>query len=92
MDVDMNGIPDECAPEAFIRGDCSADGAFNLADAITLHTIQTFSGDYTVVFDAWMNALGPFPGGGSGSTEFLTYGVGGDGTTNNFPSGSGVGA
>lgn len=37
---------------------------------------QSFSGDYTLSFDLWMNANGPFPGGGAGSTEFGTAAVG----------------
>lgn len=53
------------------------------ASGITLHTIQQFTGTYIVRFDAWINANGPFPGGGTGSTEFLTAGVGGDGSTVN---------
>ncbi len=32
LDVDGNGVPDEC--ESFRRGDCNADGGFDLADAI----------------------------------------------------------
>lgn len=52
-------------------------------EAITLHTKNSFSGDYVVTFDAWLNVNGPFPLGGSGSTKFLTAGVGGNGTTNN---------
>jgi hypothetical protein len=51
------------------------------AAAITLHTNMAFNGPYIVKFDAWINANGPFPAGGAGSTEFLTAGVGGDGTT-----------
>ena len=37
---------------------------------------QSFSGDYRLHFDAWINVNGPFPGGGVGSTEFLTSGLG----------------
>ena len=43
-------------------------------------TNQNFSGDYRLRFDAWINVNGPFPGGGGGSTEFLTAGVGTSGT------------
>ena len=50
---------------------------------ITLHTLVPFTGDFVVKFDAWVNANGPFPGGGGGSTEFLTMGVGGDSATTN---------
>jgi hypothetical protein len=42
-------------------------------------TNQSFSGDYRVHFDAWINVNGPLPGGG-GSTEFLTAGIGTSGT------------
>ena len=37
---------------------------------------QSFSGDYRLHFDMWINVNGPFPGGGSSSTEFLTAGIG----------------
>ncbi len=53
------------------------------ASGITLHTIQQFTETYIVRFDAWINANGPFPADGTGSTEFLTAGVGGDGITVN---------
>lgn len=39
-------------------------------------TNQSFSGDYRLHFDGWINVNGPFPGGGQGSTEFLTAGIG----------------
>jgi hypothetical protein len=37
---------------------------------------QGFAGDHRLHFDLWLNANGPFPAGGVGSTEFLTAGVG----------------
>jgi len=37
---------------------------------------QSFTGDYRLHFDAWVNVNGPFPGGGASSTEFLTAGLG----------------
>lgn len=42
---------------------------------------QNFTGDYVLKFDLWMNANGPFPNGGTGSTEFASAGLGlaGDG-------------
>jgi hypothetical protein len=43
-------------------------------------TNKTFSGDYRLRFDGWININGPFPGGGAGSTEFLTAGLGTSGT------------
>jgi hypothetical protein len=68
-------------------------------EAVTLHSVQSFSGKYTVQYDAWVNANGPFPGGGAGSTEYITFGIGSDGATvnrHNFsagsPSGIGSGA
>jgi GH25 family lysozyme M1 (1,4-beta-N-acetylmuramidase) len=39
-------------------------------------TNQSFSGDYRLHFDAWINVNGPLPGGGASSTEFLTAGIG----------------
>lgn len=53
---------------------------------------QSFSGAYRLNFDMWINANGPFPGGGTGSTEYLTAGVGYNGTTvnNSGTSGSGT--
>lgn len=37
---------------------------------------HSFSGDYRLRFDMWLNANGPFPDGGIGSTEYLTGGLG----------------
>lgn len=37
---------------------------------------QGFVGNYRLRFDMWINANGPFPDGGTGSTEHLTAGVG----------------
>jgi hypothetical protein len=63
-----------------------------LAGGITLHTKSGFTGDYVVKFDAWLNVNGPFPGGGSGSTNYLSAGVGGDGLTNNRINSNGASA
>lgn len=41
-------------------------------------TTLSMSGAYQVRFDFWINANGPFPGGGAGSTEFIGGGVGYD--------------
>lgn len=51
-----------------------------------------FLGDYTLRYDLWMNANGPFPGGGTGSTEFTTAGVGTTGLAVQKSSGSANGA
>lgn len=37
------------------------------------------SGDYVLSFDWWANFNGPFPGGGSGSTNLSTFGIGTEG-------------
>ncbi|HEX5177092.1 MAG TPA: hypothetical protein VFV83_08690 [Chthoniobacteraceae bacterium] len=42
---------------------------------------RSFAGDFTIRFDMWINANGPFPGGGIGSTQFVTAGVGTAGMT-----------
>jgi hypothetical protein len=63
----------------------------NAAESIMLYTLAQYSGDYTVRFDGWLNVNGPFPEGGSGSTNYLTAGVGNDGGTNNFVANTGAG-
>ncbi|MBP7747815.1 MAG: PEP-CTERM sorting domain-containing protein [Phycisphaerae bacterium] len=50
-------------------------------------TGQSFAGDYVVEFDWWANFNGPFPGGGSGSTNLSTFGVGTAGVTPQWPGG-----
>ena len=37
---------------------------------------QSFSGNYRLHYDLWMNANGPFPAGGTGSTQHQTAGLG----------------
>lgn len=49
---------------------------------------QNFSGDYVVKFDWWANFNGPFPGGGSGSTNLSTFGVGTAGSSAQWPGGA----
>ena len=86
-------------PSAPSSGDSSTLGvkldanfsAPNAAEGVTLFTNASLSGDYTVKFDAWLNVNGPFPDGGSGSTNYLTAGVGSNGTTNNFVANTGNG-
>ena len=61
--------------------------AANIVDPASVEEIVatpfdfTFSGQYVVEFDFWINANGPFPAGGTGSTEFIGGGVGYDGAT-----------
>jgi hypothetical protein len=45
---------------------------------------QSFSGDYTVVFDMWQNYVGPLGPGGSGTTQFTQYGIGTAGTVSQW--------
>jgi hypothetical protein len=54
-------------------------GAANEVAVVT--SGQNFSGPYQVTFDFWVNANGPFPAGGTGSTEFGGGVVGHDGAT-----------
>jgi hypothetical protein len=42
---------------------------------------QSFSGDYALRFDMWLNFNGPAPGGGSGSTQITGAGIGTAGTS-----------
>ncbi|HEY3245163.1 MAG TPA: PEP-CTERM sorting domain-containing protein [Phycisphaerae bacterium] len=49
---------------------------------------QNFTGDYTLNFDWWANFNGPFPGGGSGSTNLSTFGIGTSGTIAQWPGGT----
>jgi hypothetical protein len=39
-------------------------------------TNRSFAGDYRLRFDLWMNANGPFPNGGNGSSQHTTAGLG----------------
>jgi hypothetical protein len=48
---------------------------------------QNFTGDYKVTFDWWANFNGPFPGGGSGSTNLSTFGIGTAGASAQWPGG-----
>jgi hypothetical protein len=48
-------------------------------------TGKSFTGDYTLAFDWWANFNGPFPAGGSGSTNLSTYGILTNGTTAQWP-------
>lgn len=62
-------------------------------EAVTVSpTGLVLTGNYKLTFDMWINANGPFPGGGTGSTEFVTGGIGSDGSTVNLGDVSGLGA
>lgn len=76
-----------------VRFDANNGDATAAAAAINISpTGQTFLGDYVLEFDMWINANGPFPNGGAGSTEFVTAGVGTTGTTLHKSSGTADGA
>jgi len=49
---------------------------------------QSFSGDYRLRFDAWLNSVGPFPAGGSGSTQVTSWGIGTAGSTAQWAGGA----
>jgi hypothetical protein len=52
-------------------------GALSPATAISVSPIAlSLPGDYRIRFDLWMNFNGPAPGGGAGSSEYFTTGVG----------------
>jgi len=59
------------------------------SNEIYAHTVGLgLTGKYTVQVDLWINANGPFPGGGAGSTEFGGFSVGTDGTSPTINGGS----
>ena len=78
-DYAIDGIPS--APNS--GGDTTFGLKFtaNEFDGVAAHITaspngQSFSGDYVLTFDLWLNFNGPIPGGGSGSTEFAAAGLG----------------
>jgi hypothetical protein len=46
---------------------------------------QAFTGNFTLRADVWQNFNGPFPAGGSGSTQVTWAGIGTNGTAPQFP-------
>ena len=91
-DYSALGIPS--APRSTGGSTLGLRMAANVSDgsshALTLSPIGVNIADASkgvlLTFDMWINANGPFPDGGTGSTEFVTAGVGYDGTTVNRPS------
>jgi hypothetical protein len=49
---------------------------------------QSFTGDYKVTADVWLNFIGPAPAGGSGTTQVAGMGVMTAGTTPQWPGGT----
>lgn len=67
-----------------------ANVSLGVAAAINISPIgPAFGGDYRLHFDLWMNANGPFPAGGAGSTQHGTAGIG---TAGNRTQWSGAGS
>jgi len=80
-DYSADGIP--AAPNSGgstlgVKMEANMTGAVSAALSISPQGL-TLVGDYRLRFDLWMNVNGPFPGGGVGSTEHFTAGVGTDG-------------
>jgi len=79
-DYSANGIPS--APNSSGGGAKGLKLEANIASPATVEAVslspvgKSFSGDYTLRFDMWLNSNGPFPGGGTGSTEHVTAGIG----------------
>lgn len=78
-DYSADGIP--AAPNstnATTRGlKLEANVSAGVLAAINLSPVgQSFGGDYRLRFDLWMNQNGPFPAGGTGSTQHGTAGIG----------------
>lgn len=86
FDYSAFGIPE--APNT-PSGDASTSGLrmrtnidFGQANSVAAFpTGMSFSGKFTYQFDMWINAVGPFPLGGSGSTEHAGGGVAFDNST-----------
>ena len=78
-DYSIDGIPS--APggvgESTVGLKFTANESIGEAAHITASPMgQSFSGDYVLTFDLWLNFNGPIPGGGGGSTEFAAAGIG----------------
>lgn len=81
-DYSADGIPSAPNGTGTTGLKLQANISAGAANEIVAVTTATFNNPvYTVQVDAWVNANGPFPGGGGGSTEFGGLGVGHDGTT-----------
>ncbi|MFT7172486.1 MAG: hypothetical protein ACI9NQ_000698 [Paracoccaceae bacterium] len=83
-DYSADGIPS--APNGSgttgLRLEANNGDATAAAEQIAVVTTSTITAPlYRVSVDAWVNAVGPFPGGGAGSTEFGGMIIGHDGAT-----------
>lgn len=74
-----------------LKMEANINSAATAIGSLAISPSQTFAGNYSIKFDLWLNSIGPFPGGGTGSTEHFSAGVGYNGVTlQNSASGSGV--
>lgn len=65
------------APTQGVKFQANYSDATGTAAALNISPAgRSFTGEYRLRFDVWLNANGPFPEGGTGSTEFITGGVG----------------
>jgi hypothetical protein len=91
FDYGTIGIP--LAPNSALGGNHGLKLQANQANAVFSGVSvspngQDFSGDFTLQFDWWSNFNGPFPAGGSGSTQLSTFGIGTSGTLPQWPGGT----
>jgi hypothetical protein len=59
----------------------NGDATAGAEEIVVVTTNPITAMNYRITVDAWVNAVGPFPGGGAGSTEFGGIVIGHDGTT-----------
>ena len=78
-DYSIDGIPSAPGSEgdSMLGLKFTANEELGAAAHITASPLgQSFSGDYVLTFDLWLNVNGPLPDGGGGSTEFAAAGIG----------------
>jgi hypothetical protein len=95
FDYSVSGIPS--APNSTggttIGVKFEANLSLGVTAALNISPVgQSFAGNYRLHFDMWINANGPFPLGGTGSTEHFTAGLGTAGNRVQWNSGSADGA
>jgi len=80
-DYSADGIPPAPDSGGSTRGvRMEANLSWGASAAVSISPLGlALPGDYRLRFDLWMNANGPFPAGGVGSTEHFAAGVGTDG-------------
>ena len=83
FDYSTIGIPAAPGAGGTTRGlKLQANTAGGVLSGVSVSPIgQSFTGDYTLEFDAWHNYNGPLNGGGNGSTQVTGAGIGTAGTT-----------